>query len=269
MKLLRATAEVLRCITRLWRPGRDPQRAELEGALGYSFRDPAFLQLALTHKSVASAGGRAGGPSNERLEFLGDAVLNCLITDYLYHKHPTRSEGHLSKVKSLVVSRTVLGECGAAMDLGAYLILGHSERKAGGHQRQSLVSNAFEAVLGAIYLDGGLEPSRRFLQRHLFCRIEEFVNSEEYINYKSIILEMAQRDGFGIPRYALMQTSGPDHAMQFHMRIEVAGVALGEGSGASKKAAEQQAAYMASANYDKETILSHLKGVQDNELVSH
>jgi ribonuclease-3 len=175
----------------------------------------------------------------------------------------------LSKIKSLVVSRKVLGQCAAAMGLGRFVILGRSERKAGGEKRRSILSNAFEAVLGALYLDGGLASVRAFLEPHLFSRIDEFVNDEKYANYKSEILEMAQRDGFGVPHYTLVETRGPDHAMEFRMRIDVAGVALGEGAGPSKKAAEQRAAYMATLNYDREHIESQLKGAGRNELVSH
>lgn len=250
------------------RAGADESLERLERVLEHQFGDPALLRQALTHMSAVPQGERSWLQSNERLEFLGDAVLNCLITDFLYHSHPDRSEGQLSKVKSLVVSRTVLADCAQAMDLGAFLILGSSERKSGGRSRRSLLANAFEAVLGAVYLDGGLEPSRRLLERHLFRRIDEFTGSVEYANYKSVILEMAQQDGFGIPRYVLVESSGPDHAMKFRMRVEVAGVALGEGEGASKKAAEQQAALQATSSYDRERILSHIKGVKQDELVS-
>jgi ribonuclease III len=241
----------------------------LQEILGHRFTDEGLLRQALTHKSAVPSGDKSWLQSNERLEFLGDAVLNCLITEFLYTKHPECSEGQLSKIKSLVVSRTVLAECSISMELGEFLILGSSERKSGGKSRRSLLANVFESVLGSVYLDGGLESARRLLHKHLFCRIEEFTGSEEYVNYKSAILEMAQGDGLGIPRYTLVTATGPDHAMEFRMRVEVAGVALGEGAGQSKKAAEQQAAYQATLHYDKENILSQIKGVPDDELVSH
>jgi ribonuclease III len=152
--------------------------------------------------------------------------------------------------------------------MGAFLILGSSERKSGGRSRRSLLANAFEAVLGAVYLDGGLDDARGLLEKHLFCRVDEFVGNQEYVNYKSAILEMSQRDGFGIPRYRLVSTSGPDHAMQFRVRVEVGGVSMGEGQGPNKKSAEQQAAYQATVHYDKEAILSRSKGENDDELVS-
>ncbi len=241
----------------------------LERILSHRFKDTALLRQSLTHRSATPQGERSWLTSNERLEFLGDAVLNCLITELLYAKHPERSEGQLSKVKSLVVSRRVLAQCATSMGLGEFLILGPSERKSGGRSRRSLLANVFEAVLGAVYLDGGLRSARRLLEKHLFCRIEEFVDNEEYVNYKSEILEMAQRDGFGAPRYELVHTSGPDHAMQFRMSVSVGGVVLGHGQGNSKKSAEQQAAYEATQHYDRQHIQSHGKGAARDELVSH
>jgi len=241
----------------------------LERILSHRFHDVELLRQSLTHRSAAPQGERSWLKSNERLEFLGDAVLNCLITELLYARHPGWSEGQLSKIKSLIVSRRVLAQCATSMGLGEFLILGPSERKSGGRSRRSLLANVFEAVLGAVYLDGGLRSARRLLEKHLFCRIDEFVQNEEYVNYKSEILELSQRDGFGAPQYTLVQTSGPDHAMQFQMSVAVGGLVLGYGRGNSKKSAEQQAAYEATVNYDKQRILSHRKGVDADELVSH
>jgi ribonuclease-3 len=133
----------------------------------------------------------------------------------------------------------------------------------------SILSNAFEAVLGAVYLDGGLESARTFLQRFLFSEIDGFLNDSDNINYKSKILESAQRDGFGVPRYSVVAAKGPDHAKEFKVRIEVAGVALGEGSGPNKKIAQQNAAREALLSYSKEFVLSHTQGAEKNELVSH
>lgn len=221
--------------------------------------------------------------SNERMEFLGDAVLNCLVTDHLYCLYPKKSEGQLSKVKSLIVSRKILGEIALSIDLGQFLSFGNSELKSGGVQRLSILSNAFEALLGALYLDGGLEQARQFLKRFLYDRIDTFLSDLDNINYKSRILESSQRDGFGIPRYATVAAIGPDHAKEFKVRIEIAGVALGEGCGPNKKIAQQNAAREAIVVYSKDFILSHInlpsgrqpllyskgKGAEKNELVSH
>jgi ribonuclease-3 len=234
------------------RPGTS--LSAFEKTIGYVFRDPDLLTLALTHKSSVGPDDKKGLMSNERLEFLGDAVLNCLITEHLYKMYPTRSEGQLSKVKSLVVSRKILGEIAYSFNLGDFLIFGYSERKSGGNQRMSILSNAFEAVLGAVFLDGGLDKARVFLNRFLFGSINGFLLDENNINYKSRILELAQRDGFGIPRYRVVSATGPEHAKEFTIHIEVGGVALGEGTGPNKKIAEQNAAREALKSYNKETI---------------
>lgn len=241
---------------------------QLQIILGYRFRSIKYLTHALTHKSAVDQDDTKGLLSNERLEFLGDAVLNCLITEYLYLHHPDKSEGQLSKIKSLVVSRKILGEVAVAIDLGKYLIFGISEEKSGGRDRVSTMSNAFEAIIGAIYLDGGLEKVKMFLTRNLFERIPEFLQDERNVNYKSRILELSQHDGFGIPKYSTIEATGPDHAKEFKVQIEIAGCILGEGSGTNKKNAQQLAAQQAVENYNAELITSRRKGEQKNELVS-
>lgn len=233
---------------------------ELEAKLGYHFKNKELLHRSLTHKSGVAADDRKGLCSNERLEFLGDAVLNCLVTEHLYKRYPDQAEGQLSKVKSLLVSRKIIGDVARPVSLGKYLFMGHSEKKCGSHKRTSIISNAFEAVLGAVYLDGGLDSTRKILERFLFCRVDQFLEDEDNVNYKSQILEMAQRDGFGIPNYVLLSEEGPDHAKNFVVGIEIAGVRMGEGSGTNKKNAEQSAAFNATRNYSKEAILSQSKG---------
>jgi ribonuclease-3 len=241
---------------------------KLQVVLGYRYKSIGLLKQALTHKSSIAPDDTKGLLSNERLEFLGDAVLNCLVTEHLYLAHPDKSEGQLSKIKSLVVSRKILGEVAVTFDLGRYLIFGVSEEKSGGRNRLSTLSNAFEAVLGSIYLDGGLEPSKEMLAKFLFGRIPEFLKDERNINYKSKILELSQRDGFGIPQYVTIAATGPDHAKEFKIRIDIAGVPMGEGIGSNKKIAQQNAAQVATLNYNKEEILACLKGEGTNELVS-
>jgi ribonuclease-3 len=234
----------------------------------HRFSDISLLRQALTHKSAINPDKTSWLLSNERLEFLGDAVLDCLVTEHLYKKYPDKSEGQLSKIKSLIVSRKILGDIGFSMDFGRCLYLGASEKKAGGQSRKSVLSNAFEALLGALYLDGGLDVARNFLQRYLFTNIEDFVNDKDNVNHKSKILEMAQRDGFGIPRYKIVATAGPDHAKEFTVRISIAGVTLGEGTATNKKQAEQLAAADAIVHYDTEHIRTNSKGEDDNELLS-
>jgi ribonuclease III len=246
----------------------DESLERLQDILGYRFRSLDILRLALTHKSSIAPDDTKGLLSNERLEFLGDSVLNVLVTEHLYCSHPDKTEGQLSKVKSLIVSRKILGEIAISFDLGKYLIFGISEEKSGGRNRHSILSNAFEAVLGAIYIDGGLTASKEMLEHFLFGRINEFVTDERNVNYKSKILEISQRDGFGIPRYVTISAIGPDHAKEFRIRIDIAGVPLGEGTGSNKKVAQQNAAQIATMNYNKDEILACIKGENANELVS-
>lgn len=241
----------------------------IEAVVGYQFRSAAFLTLALTHKSAVVPEDTKGLLSNERLEFLGDAVINCLVTEYLYLQYPDKSEGQLSKIKSLVVSRKILGDVAQQMSLGRYLIFGLSEEKSGGRNRHSTMSNAFEALVGAVFLDGGLAAAQGMLNRFLFGRIVEFLQDENNVNYKSKILELSQRDGYGIPKYSTLDAVGPDHAKEFRVRIEIAGIPLGEGVGSNKKVAQQQAAQQATMNYSKEKISSHIKGASQDELVSN
>jgi ribonuclease-3 len=244
-----------------------PSLLALQKKISYRFRDLGILALALTHKSSVGPDDKKGLQSNERLEFLGDAVLNCLVTEHLYRVYPRKSEGQLSKVKSLVVSRKILGEIAQSFCLGEHLVFGYSERKSGGEQRLSIMSNAFEALLGALYLDGGLAASRKFLNRFLFGSIDAFLNDESNINYKSKILELSQHDGFGIPKYRVVSARGPEHAKEFTIDVAVGGVVLGEGEGPNKKLAEQNAARAALVAYNKETITNH-KGKEHHELVS-
>jgi len=228
----------------------DPKIAAFQNIINYRFRDPALLKHALTHKSCAGGDDPDGILSNERLEFLGDSFINCLVTEHLYRMNPDKSEGQLSKIKSLVVSRKILGEVAMGLDMGRYLIMSHAEERAGGRARVSTVSNAFEAVAGAMYLDGGIDVVRTFLEMCLFGRIDGFLEDERNVNYKSKILEMSQRDGLGIPRYVTIEATGPDHAKQFTVKIYIGSTEMGEGTGQSKKIAQQTAAQNAVANYN-------------------
>jgi len=222
--------------------------------LAYQFKDTSHLELALTHKSHTGRDDPRGITSNERLEFLGDAILNFVVTEHLYQRFPRKTEGSLSKMKSVLVSRKTLGLIAAELDLANCMIVGVSEEKSGGRNRPSVLSNALEAVIGAIYLDGGFECTRTSIEKILLSKADAILNDEENINYKSQILERSQEDGFGIPHYQTIQCSGPDHNKHFTIAVEVGGVILGQGSGSSKKIAQQQAAAQALKNYSKEHI---------------
>lgn len=203
---------------------------------------PGLLDLALSHRSWVNSTGLSSIDSNERLEFLGDAVLDMVITDHLFTSRPTEDEGKLSKIKSLVVSAKVLAEVARALDLGTHIALSKSEERGGGRDRESILADAFEAIIGAIYLDAGYEPARGFLYRTLIGSLDNFMGDAELANYKSALLEHSQGKGWGAPQYEIEGTQGPEHGKRYHVAVRVRGEFWGRGSGASKKDAEQAAA---------------------------
>jgi len=223
-------------------PGEAPDLPALEGKLQYHFTDSTLIETALTHRSHAYRAGQERLQSNERLEFLGDSVLGLIVNEHLYRDYPERSEGELTKIKSLVVSRAVLWRAAEQLKLGRHLILAPGEVDAGGRTRASILSDAFEAVLGAIYLDGGLAPVRTFVERELLGSLEETLTDHQLANYKSLLQEKIQAELKTPPRYKVTATSGPDHAKKFVVEVLVRGRVLGRGEGDSKKLAEQRAA---------------------------
>ena len=236
----------------LWRRGAPHREAEveteapdlpgLEAKLEYEFRDRSLIETALTHRSHAYRAGQERLQSNERLEFLGDSVLGLIVNEHLYRHYPARSEGDLTKIKSLVVSRAVLWRAAENFHLGQHLILAPGEVDAGGRTRASILSDAFEAVLDAMYLDGGLEPVRGVVERELLGSLEETLTDHQLANYKSLLQEKIQAELKTPPRYKVTSTSGPDHAKKFVVEVVVRGRVLGRGEGDSKKIAEQRAA---------------------------
>lgn len=211
--------------------------------ISYRFRDVSLLRLAMTHRSCLSEDSDHQ-ESNERLEFLGDAVLGLVVTEALYRKYPEATEGELTKAKSYIVSREVLARRAGDLGLGKFLIIGEGEEQSGGRKRASILSDAFEALLGAIYLDGGLASSRRFINRHLLKELDEGSHRFHY-NYKSMLLEYAQGNGMRAPTYRTLKETGPDHQKNFTVEVEVDGKILGIGKGSRKKRAEQEAARQA------------------------
>ncbi len=211
--------------------------------MGYTFFDPRHLEKALSHRSWVNNIKASRRPSsNERLEFLGDAVLNSIVTDYLFRHHPDCEEGELSQMKSLVVSAKVLGLCAAQWDLGAYILLSKSEEKAGGRQRLNILADAYEAVLGAVYLDGGYESVRRMIHSTLMRIMDDVLSDADLANYKSLLLEFTQSQGYGVPSYEVADESGPEHRKNFVVSVKVRGEEWGRGNGTSKKIAEQAGA---------------------------
>jgi ribonuclease-3 len=186
--------------------------------------------------------GRPEIESNERLEFLGDAVLDLVVTDHLFASRPDEDEGKLSKIKSLVVSAKVLAEVARERGVGAHISLSRSEERGGGRDRESILADAFEAVIGAIYLDAGYGSAHRFLHRALIPAFGRFLSDQDFANYKSALLEYSQGKGWGAPQYEVEKTEGPEHHKRYQVVVRVHGEVWGRGKGHSKKEAEQSAA---------------------------
>ncbi len=214
----------------------------LETRLGYNFRDQSLLANAMLHRSHVYVSGGDREESNERLEFLGDAVLGVVVSDHLYHLYPGRSEGDLTKMKSLLVCGNRLAEVAAGKDLGRYIRMSRSEAAAGGRKRPTILADATEAVIGAVYLDGGFSAAEQFIGYWILKESQDLLNRRSLLNFKSRLQELIQADHRSPPRYKVVSTEGPDHHRWFEVVVTFAGEVLGRGKGASKKAAEQEAA---------------------------
>lgn len=217
---------------------------KLEEKLGYTFQNRALLENALTHSSYANENKHTGAQSNERLEFLGDSVLGMVTADYLYRVHPDLPEGDLTRTRAALVCEGSLVEVAQQLELGTYLKLGKGEDAGGGRERPSIVADAVEAVLAAVYLDGGIGSARKIIQRFILDREEEKSGSRDY---KTALQELVQRESGQVLAYRLVGSTGPDHAKRFQVEVELNGAPAGAGEGRSKKEAEQMAAKAAIA----------------------
>jgi ribonuclease-3 len=215
---------------------------DLEKRLRYAFREPFLLVKALRHRSYVYARQESPIEANERLEFLGDSVLDLLVAEALFQRFPDKREGDLTQMKSLVVSRAVLARKGKRLELDRFVLLSPEERASGGGRLPSILSDAFEAVIGAMYLDGGLEPCRCFVERCVLDDLHELIERDDYINFKSRLLEHTQSLGSGHPRYLVHAEEGPEHEKIFSVEVCVTGQRVGWGQGRSKKEAQQMAA---------------------------
>jgi ribonuclease III len=223
---------------------------ELQTRLGYRFRDRGMLEHALTHRSRAAEDASGGVADNESLEFLGDAVLGLVVADILFHQFPHYDEGQKSKIKAAVVSTHSLAQQAARLRLGEHLILGRGEEKTGGRDKPALLADAYEAIIAAVYLDGGLEAAEAFLRRELKEAIDEGSAPTFARDCKSALQERQQGLGRPLPEYRLAGEDGPDHRKTFTVEVAVAGEVLGIASGRAKKEAEQEAARLALARLD-------------------
>ena len=225
---------------------RDPVRPPLDelcARLGVEV-EPAVLERAVTHRSYAYENG--GLPTNERLEFLGDSVLGLVVTDTLYRTHPDLPEGQLAKLRAAVVNAKALAGIGRDLGVGEHLLLGRGEESTGGRDKSSIVADTVEAIIGAVYLDQGLDVATGLIHRLFDPLIEESAGLGAGLDWKTSLQELTAARGLGVPEY-VVEESGPDHAKSFRARVRVADDLFGDGRGHSKKEAEQQAAATAYA----------------------
>jgi len=219
-----------------------PDLAKLSAILGYRFSDKRLLIRALKHRSFLPQVNEPRVESNERMELLGDSVLGLVVTDALFRQFPQKEEGEITTMKSLLVSRKVLARAARDLNLGRFLLLSESEDHSGGRYRPSILADAFEALIGAIYLDGGLKHARRFVEENLLATMDDTLADEGHRNFKSMLLEYSQSQNMGAPFYNIRSEEGPDHNKIFTVEVKIQNQIVGSGEGNSKKRAEQQAA---------------------------
>lgn len=225
---------------------------ELEKKLKYKFKDRTQVKRALTHKSYANEQKLPATAHNERLEYLGDAVLELVISHLLMLRFPDSPEGELSKIRASIVNEKTLASVAESIDLGSYLYLGRGEEMGGGREKDSILSDAFEAVLGAIYLDRGFKKSFKVIQRIAEGLFKKMHTDNFYKDYKTQLQETAQMIFKSVPRYKHVSESGPDHAKTFEVNVSLNKEVYGSGRGRSKKSAEQNAAKEALERIDRE-----------------
>lgn len=220
----------------------DGSLKQLEEKIGYSFKDKALIKQALTHSSFANEQKINKKLDYERLEFLGDAVLELVSSTFLFGRYPELREGELTKKRSTLVCGSSLAYCAKDIDIGSFILLGKGEEATGGRDRESITSDVMEAIIGAIYLDGGYEPAAAFIHQFVLSDLED---KQLFYDSKTILQEYVQRERNATLDYEVIDESGPDHDKKFVIEARVNGTTMGRGVGKTKKAAEQQAAYEA------------------------
>jgi len=216
--------------------------SKFEEKIGVDFKDKNLLRQAFTHRSYLNENPSLALEQNERLEFLGDAVLELAITEYMYKKYPQKTEGEMTGLRAALVNSITLSEVAGELNVGDFLLLSKGEAKSLGKARQYILANAFEALIGAIYLNSGYEETSSFLEKNLFGKIEEVIEKKLWIDAKSLFQEKAQELESVTPAYKVLAESGPDHEKVFTMGVFLGDELISEGKGASKQEAEQDAA---------------------------
>lgn len=215
---------------------------ELEERIGYGFQNQVLLKQAITHSSYTNEQRINKLGHYERLEFLGDAVLELVASDFLFHGFPDKPEGDMTKMRASMVCEPALAFCARELELGQFMRFGKGEESTGGRERDSIIADAMESVIGAIYLDGGLEKAREFINRFILSDLED---KKLFYDSKTKLQELVQKEFKQDVRYALVGETGPEHQKQFVVEVRMGQRVIGEGKGRTKKAAEQQAAYQA------------------------
>ncbi|MDK2919302.1 MAG: ribonuclease [Candidatus Petromonas sp.] len=218
---------------------------KLEAFIGYEFINKDLLTEALTHSSFANEKKIKSNKYNERLEFLGDSVLGLIISEYLFRNYPELPEGKLTKIRAKIVCEPSLADCAKSIDLGNYLKLGKGEESTGGRNRTSILADAFEALIGSIYLDGGMENARKFIMKIMRKIIEDAICGKIFIDYKTRLQEILQADSTNKITYEIVDEIGPDHNKTFYTQVKNNDRIIGYGNGKNKKESEQNAAKMA------------------------
>ena len=221
---------------------RQVPREQIDQIVGVSVSDLSLYERALTHRSVLRAHPESHLVSNERLEFLGDALLGFVVAEHLHHHFPQKDEGFLTKLRSKLVNGQALARSARSISLGPLVIMSENMEQTGGRRRVSLLADAFEAMVGAVYLDLGLEEARRFIHRTMLEGVDLERLALQHDNYKSLLLEYAQAQGWEQPRYRVLVEEGPSHDRTFTVEVLVNGTSHGRGTASSKKRAEQTAA---------------------------
>ncbi len=221
-----------------------------EKNINYNFKNPALLKEALTHSSFSNERKENAVHNNERLEFLGDAVLSIVISDYLFKNHTDLPEGELTKIRSKIVCESTLGECSRRIDLGEYMFFGKGEEMTGGRKRTSILADAFEALIASIYLDGGIDNATRFIMTFMKDFIHNAINGKVFLDYKTHLQEIVQIRKDNKIKYEIIGEEGPDHCKLFYTQVKLNDIVIGYGKGRSKKEAEQEAAKMAIAKLE-------------------
>jgi ribonuclease-3 len=243
---------------------REKLLSELEQKIGYAFRSRALLDRALTHRSYANERIEENCRHNEALEFLGDSVLGLVVSSWLLERFPDHSEGKLSKMKAYLVSESSLVDLSETLDLGRYLLLNRGEEKTGGRQKRALLADGYEALIGVIYLDGGLTAAVRFLRREMRQKVD-CIDPSSMIgsDFKSALQEHLQAVGAPVPDYVLVEALGPDHRRTFRVELRIAGQALAIGEGRTIKHAQQEAARVSLSAPD--LLYSKLNGCAEDD----